>query len=140
VIGTVRQDAILASSAVGARPLLEDGGLFTLQGLAAHRAVVFLNTTGDVLNDSQQAVFEAYLRGGGGWVGVHSAADTETAWPFYGELLGEPGSGVTRRSSLPRANSSLLLLAADQAGTLGIMPVLGGGTVHLILDVSGYFE
>jgi type 1 glutamine amidotransferase len=66
----------------------ENAALFTPQGLAAYRAVIFLNTTGEVLNANQQAAFEAYVRGGGGWVGVHSAADTEYAWSFYGELLG----------------------------------------------------
>lgn len=66
----------------------EDAALFTRQSLGSYRAVIFLNTTGEVLNDGQQAAFEAYIRGGGGWVGVHSAADTEYAWPFYGELLG----------------------------------------------------
>lgn len=66
----------------------ENASLFNPQSLGAYRAVLFLNTTGEVLDDSQQAAFEDYLRGGGGWVGVHSAADTEYAWPFYGELLG----------------------------------------------------
>jgi type 1 glutamine amidotransferase len=66
----------------------EDAAVFTSQGLGAYRAVIFLNTSGEVLNATQQAAFEAYIRGGGGWVGVHAAADTEHAWPFYGELLG----------------------------------------------------
>ena len=61
---------------------------FTPANLRRYRAVVFLNTTGDVLNDRQEAAFEAWLRGGGAWVGIHSAADTEYAWPFYGLLLG----------------------------------------------------
>lgn len=65
----------------------EDAGVFTSMGLAPYRVVVFLNTTGEVLNDSQQAALETWVRAGGGWVGVHSAADTEYAWPFYGELL-----------------------------------------------------
>lgn len=67
----------------------ENAGLFTPQSLSAYRAVIFLNTTGEVLNASQQAAFESYVRGGGGWVGIHSAADTEYDWPFYGELLGK---------------------------------------------------
>jgi type 1 glutamine amidotransferase len=50
--------------------------------------VVFLMTTGDVLDDAQQADFEAFIRAGGGFVGVHSAADTEYDWPFYGTLIG----------------------------------------------------
>jgi type 1 glutamine amidotransferase len=66
----------------------EDSSRFTHKGLTRYRAVVFLNTTGDVLNRRQQAAFEAFVRRGGGWVGVHSAADTEPDWPFYGALLG----------------------------------------------------
>jgi type 1 glutamine amidotransferase len=50
--------------------------------------VVFLMTTGDVLDAAQQQQFEAYIRQGGGFAGVHSAADTEYDWPFYGELNG----------------------------------------------------
>jgi type 1 glutamine amidotransferase len=50
--------------------------------------VVFLNTTGDVLAPRQQRAFRSYIRHGGGWVGIHSAADTEYEWPFYGRLLG----------------------------------------------------
>jgi len=67
----------------------EDASRFTRKGLAVYRVVIFLNTTGEVLNDRQQAAFEAYVRNGGGWVGVHSAADTEHDWPFYGTLLGD---------------------------------------------------
>jgi type 1 glutamine amidotransferase len=66
----------------------EDAAAFTTGNLAGYEAVVFLNTTGDVLDGSQQAAFESYIRGGGGYVGVHSAADTEYDWPFYGELVG----------------------------------------------------
>ena len=61
---------------------------FTRKRLARFDAVVFLNTTGDVLAPRQQAAFKSFIRHGGGWVGVHSAADTEYDWPFYGGLLG----------------------------------------------------
>ena len=50
--------------------------------------MIFLSTTGDVLNDTQQAAFERYIRAGGGYVGIHSAADTEYGWPWYGQLVG----------------------------------------------------
>jgi type 1 glutamine amidotransferase len=66
----------------------EDGGAFAPDRLGRYAAVVFLNTTGDVLDADQRAAFEAYIRGGGGYVGVHSAADTEYDWPFYGGLVG----------------------------------------------------
>jgi cytochrome c len=66
----------------------EDAGAFTQKNLARYRAVVFLSTTGDVLNAMQQDVFERYIQAGGGYVGVHSATDTEYDWPWYGRLAG----------------------------------------------------
>lgn len=66
----------------------EDANAFNAANLAQYEAVVFLNTTGDVLNATQQGAFESYIRGGGGYAGIHSAADTEHDWPFYGELVG----------------------------------------------------
>lgn len=66
----------------------EDAGAFTDVNLARFDAVVFLNTTGDVLDADQEAVFERYVRAAGGFAGVHSASDTEPAWPWYRELVG----------------------------------------------------
>ncbi|GAA0991888.1 hypothetical protein GCM10009555_080010 [Acrocarpospora macrocephala] len=66
----------------------EDATFFTAANLANFKAVVFMSTTGDVLNATQQTVFENYINGGGGYVGVHAAADTEYDWPFYGNLVG----------------------------------------------------
>jgi type 1 glutamine amidotransferase len=66
----------------------EDAAVFTSPDLARYEAVVFLNTTGDILDDAQQTAFESYIRSGHGFVGVHAAADTEYDWPFYGELVG----------------------------------------------------
>ncbi|MEW6763283.1 MAG: ThuA domain-containing protein [Pseudomonadota bacterium] len=56
--------------------------------LAKYGAVIFLLTTGDVLDDAQQAAFERYIRKGGGFVGVHSASDTEYGWPWYTKMVG----------------------------------------------------
>jgi cytochrome c len=66
----------------------EDAGAFTANTLRRYAAVVFLNTTGDVLDASQQDAFERYIQAGGGYVGVHSATDTEYDWPWYGRLAG----------------------------------------------------
>jgi uncharacterized protein len=66
----------------------EDPDAFTDDELGRFATVIWLNTTGDVLDDDGRAAFERYVRGGGAWVGIHSAADTEYDWPFYGELLG----------------------------------------------------
>ena len=53
--------------------------------LAGVRAVFFLYTTGDVVAD--RAAFESFIRGGGAFIGLHSATDTEYSWPFYQELV-----------------------------------------------------
>ncbi|MCK0116256.1 ThuA domain-containing protein [Isoptericola sp. S6320L] len=66
----------------------EDAGAFTSENLEQYEAVLFLSTTGDVLDADQQAAFEAYIQGGGGYAGVHAASDTEYDWPWYGELVG----------------------------------------------------
>lgn len=66
----------------------EDAGVFTDDSLGKYKAVVFLSTTGDVLNPAQEAAFERFIRRGGGFVGVHSATDTEYDWAFYGGLVG----------------------------------------------------
>ena len=66
----------------------EDATLFVPEILGRYDTVVFLSTTGDVLNGAQQGAFEDYIRGGGGFVGIHAAADTEYLWPWYGRLVG----------------------------------------------------
>jgi cytochrome c len=67
----------------------EDSAAFTPQNLARYKAVVFLNTSGDVLNDAQQEAFEDYLLQGGGLAGIHAAiagkVATEGTWPWYVE-------------------------------------------------------
>ena len=66
----------------------EDASLFTTKNLRKYDAVVFLSTTGDVLNNEQQAAFEQYIRSGKGFVGIHAATDTEYEWPWYCKLVG----------------------------------------------------
>jgi cytochrome c len=66
----------------------EDASAFNTKNLARYRAVVFLNTTGDVLDAAQKNDFERYIQAGGGYVGIHSATDTEYNWPWYGRLAG----------------------------------------------------
>ncbi|MFJ1968438.1 ThuA domain-containing protein [Streptomyces sp. NPDC087903] len=66
----------------------EDADAFTARNLRRYDAVVFLSTTGDVLDPAQQTAFEGYIRHGGGYAGIHAAADTEYDWEFYGGLVG----------------------------------------------------
>ncbi|MFN8353091.1 MAG: ThuA domain-containing protein [Spirosomataceae bacterium] len=66
----------------------ENSDDFTDQYLKQYNAVIFNCTTGNILNNEQQAAFERYIQAGGGFVGIHSAADTEYDWPWYGQLVG----------------------------------------------------
>lgn len=66
----------------------EDASQFNTADLNKYQAVIFLNTTGDVLNAEQQDAFERYIQAGGGYVGIHAATDTEYDWPWYGQLAG----------------------------------------------------
>jgi type 1 glutamine amidotransferase len=66
----------------------EDAARFSDVALARYKVVVFLNTTGDILDAGEKAAFERYVRSGGGFVGIHSASDTEYGWPWYGRLVG----------------------------------------------------
>lgn len=89
----------------------EDAGAFTDANLARYRVVVFFNTTGNVLDDAQQAAFERYVRKGRGFVGIHSATDTEYDWPWYGALVG----GYFRRH--PAIQPATLLVDRSHAST-----------------------
>jgi len=59
-----------------------------ISGLNNYDVIIFLNTTGNILTDAQQDKFEKYIQKGGGFVGIHSATDTEYDWPWYGKLVG----------------------------------------------------
>jgi cytochrome c len=63
-------------------------GHFTDQNLSRFEVVAFLSTTGNPLDLAEQAAFERFVQGGGGYVGVHAAADGEYTWPWYGDLVG----------------------------------------------------
>jgi type 1 glutamine amidotransferase len=89
----------------------EDAAHFTTANLARYQAVVWLNTTGDVLNATQQTAFQSYIAAGGGYVGVHAAADTEYDWAWYGGLAGayfasHPAIQQARIRVEDRANAS----------------------------------
>jgi cytochrome c len=66
----------------------EDATQFNELNLKKYNTVVFLNTTGDVLDNEQQTYFERYIQAGGGYVGIHAATDTEYDWPWYNQLAG----------------------------------------------------
>jgi cytochrome c len=65
-----------------------DAAKITEATLSKYSAVVFLSTTGYMLNNYQQADLERYMQAGGNYVGVHAAADAEYDWHWYGRLVG----------------------------------------------------
>src|SRR5207344_424551 len=69
---------------------------FSEDSLRRYSAIVFLCTTGDVLDYRQEAAFERYIQAGGGFVGIHSATDTEYDWGWYGRLVGAYFNGHPR--------------------------------------------
>lgn len=95
-----------------------DGRYFTDDSLKHYAAVVFLNTTdtADVLLDNyQKADFERYIQAGGGFVGVHAAADAEYHWGWYNRLVG----------------ASFKSHPAQQEATLNIVDASNESTKHL---------
>lgn len=68
--------------------LFEDPNAFTDKYLEQFKTVIFLNTTGDILDSAQQKVMERFIQSGKGFVGVHSASDTEYDWEWYTRLVG----------------------------------------------------
>lgn len=61
---------------------------FNDDSLKNYSAIIFLSTTGNILNSKQQTAFERYIQAGGGFVGVHAATDAEYDWGWYGRLVG----------------------------------------------------
>ncbi|MGH7521347.1 MAG: ThuA domain-containing protein [Gemmatimonadales bacterium] len=96
----------------------EDATAFTAKNLGRYRAVVFLNTTGDVLNAAQQDDFERYIQAGGGYVGIHSATDTEYDWPWYGRLAGAWFNGHPNNPNVRKG--TFRVLDKSHASTQGL--------------------
>ncbi|WP_326756711.1 ThuA domain-containing protein [Streptomyces hirsutus] len=71
----------------------DDASAFTDVNLARFQAIVFNNTnstpeSGDLLDAAQRAALQKYVRGGGGWVGLHAASASERDWDWYEGLVG----------------------------------------------------
>jgi len=66
----------------------EDSTMFSEKELSKYNVMVFLLTTGNnLLNDEEKTALQTYVENGGGFVGVHSATDTEYKWPWYERLV-----------------------------------------------------
>jgi type 1 glutamine amidotransferase len=114
-------DAIEAGrAALGERfgaELTEEPVRFSDEGLRDVDVVVLLQTNGaGVLRGDQRAAFERWVRGGGGVVAIHAAANADRDWAFYGELLGGARFLSHRQGPLQRED----VLVERHAATEGL--------------------
>ncbi len=89
----------------------ENAAYFHEDSLKRYSAIIFLNTTGDILDYRQEADFERYIQAGGGFVGIHAATDTEYDWPWYNQLVGayfngHPNNPNVREATIDIVDSS----------------------------------
>ena len=61
---------------------------FSSENLKNYNVVVFLNTTGNILNNQQKKAFQKYINNGNGFVGIHAASDTEKKWSWFTNMIG----------------------------------------------------
>jgi cytochrome c len=89
----------------------KNAAYFTEDSLKNYSAVIFLSTTMNVLNGDQQVAFERYIQAGGGYMGIHAAADTEYDWAWYNKLVGayfksHPGNPNVRKATIDVADTT----------------------------------
>ena len=85
---------------------------FSEANLRQYKAIVFLSTTGKVLGTEQETALQNFIRNGGGFVGIHAAADCEYNWPWYGKLV-----GGYFKSHPKQQNAKLLVVNKDHIST-----------------------
>ncbi len=66
----------------------QDGVAITDKYLENFQVLIFLNTTGDIFKPEEKQAIERFIRSGKGYVGIHSASDTEYGWEWYTRLVG----------------------------------------------------
>lgn len=64
------------------------GKHFNDNDLKKYKTVIFLSTTGNILNSDEQVALQRYMEAGGGFMGIHAAADAEYNWAWYNNLVG----------------------------------------------------
>jgi len=65
-----------------------DASKFVEDTLKKYAALVFLSSTGELLSGNQEIALERYIQSGGGFVGIHAAADAEYDWNWYVRMIG----------------------------------------------------
>lgn len=121
----------------------DDPGVFTASRLADLDTVVFLSTTGDVLDAPHEDALRTWVEGGGGWVGVHAALDTEYGWPFYATLAGarfarhpEPQGATVTVEDADHPGTAHLPTSWDRADEWYDTQTNPRGDVHVLATVD----
>jgi len=88
-----------------------DASQFTEDNLKKYAALVFISTTGNTMNSDQKVQLQRYMEAGGGFVGIHAAADAEYGWPWYNKLVGawflsHPGNPNIRKATVVVTDTS----------------------------------
>ncbi|KAG6844959.1 hypothetical protein H0H87_002073 [Tephrocybe sp. NHM501043] len=125
----------------------EDKTQFTVENLSRYDALLFLSTTGEVLDSSGKAALQTYLNLGGNFIGIHSASDTISNTTFYGHEVGaffdyhpelqnaivnvldktHPSTSIYNFKSDPRTIGATVILAADESSyTKGLVNMIKG--------------
>ncbi|MEM6551141.1 MAG: ThuA domain-containing protein [Planctomycetota bacterium] len=124
----------------------EDARLFNDDDLAKFDVVTFFNTTGNVLDEQQQAAFQRFIRAGNGFAGIHAATDTEHSWPWFNKLVGgyfagHPKVQPAEMDVLNRDHPSTVHLPERWSRTdewYNFKSMYGGVNVLLNLDETTY--
>lgn len=93
----------------------EDAALFEPEFLAQFEGIVFLSTTGELLDDVQSAALQGWVQQGGGFVGIHSVSNSEEDWPWFVGLVG------TTFASHPAVQAATVhVVDPDHPATIGL--------------------
>jgi uncharacterized protein len=111
-------DGVKALTAIASRRGLsvvasEDPAVFSADSLRRFRAIVLLSCTTDPKNPASEWLVGArrdalqrFVRGGGGILAIHAAADSHYNWPWYGRLIG--GRFASHPQGTPKGNVTVV--------------------------------
>jgi uncharacterized protein len=94
----------------------EAGGVFNTEQLAKFSAVIFNNSTGEVINAEQKKALENYVGNGGNLIGIHGAGDDSHHWDWYEKNL--LGAKFSHHPLKPQFQSAQLTLEPLADSTL----------------------
>ncbi|HEY4110291.1 ThuA domain-containing protein [Puia sp.] len=92
-----------------------DSTRFREKNLKKYKTLIFLSPTGTVFGPEEEKALQAYIHQGGGFVGIHAAADCEYNWQWYGDLVG----GYFKSHPRPQ-EAKFIIVDKDHPATQGL--------------------